>query len=134
MAVKSALTIPVELIKMLNDMRVGEVSPESDKLLRSLARPVKYLDGIAPTELFPMRRMADRSNYLHLDRLAGQLRVFTSQDILGRDEYKDDIHPTDGNRLLDRMIVPKKVKLKVRVIPGYKAWVLLKLVYRSGPK
>lgn len=101
---------------MLNDMRVGHVTPESDQLLRSLARPVQYSDGIGPTELYPVRRMADESNAKHLKLLPGDVIEFESKDTYGRDEYKETIDPTYANHVLGRMIVPQKVKLKVRIL------------------
>ncbi|KAH7327572.1 hypothetical protein B0J17DRAFT_580721 [Rhizoctonia solani] len=51
-----------KLVKMLEHMRIEEVSPVSERLLNTLAREVEYSDGIQPVELFPLRRLADSAN------------------------------------------------------------------------
>jgi hypothetical protein len=103
------------LVNMLNDMRNGEVSEDSARLLRSLARPVKYNDGIVPTEIVPMRWMAEQSNQSHLNRLPGEIVEFSSDDTYGKDEDKEDIDPERAAELLHHMIAPASVQLKVSV-------------------
>jgi len=40
-----------EFVDILNAMRVGEMSDEQIEKLTRLSRPLKYEDGIEPTEL-----------------------------------------------------------------------------------
>lgn len=37
---------------MLNEMRFGELQPETIRAFQSLSRKVQYTDGIEPTELY----------------------------------------------------------------------------------
>lgn len=97
---------------MLNDMRIGKVSEPSARLLRSLARPVVYLDEIIPTEIFPLRRYVDACNKRHLDRLAGEFITFKSRDMFGCDHHGVQIPPSKGRPILDRIVAPV-VQLKV---------------------
>lgn len=48
---------------MLNEMRFGRLSNESIVAFKSLARPLKFNDGIEPTALFPRREDVDRAFY-----------------------------------------------------------------------
>ncbi|QRV74471.1 ATP-dependent DNA helicase PIF1 [Ceratobasidium sp. AG-Ba] len=101
-----------ELVNLLNDMRVGIVSESSAKLLYGLARKRNYTDGVHPTEIFPLRRLADASNKRHMDLLAGQSKIFRSTDELGRDIYNYPITYQRGQLLLEKMI-PQEIELKV---------------------
>ncbi|EGO02746.1 hypothetical protein SERLA73DRAFT_131020 [Serpula lacrymans var. lacrymans S7.3] len=38
-------------VDMLNSMRFGKLDPKSVEAFRKLSRPVKYTDGIGPTQL-----------------------------------------------------------------------------------
>ena len=92
---------------MLNDMRLGVVSEESSKLFYSLARTVDYNDGILPTQIFPLRRLADAANKQQMNLLTGEQIVFNGQDNFGKDVYGKPIAPERGRMLLDKMVMPK---------------------------
>ncbi|KAG8780386.1 hypothetical protein FRC12_023094 [Ceratobasidium sp. 428] len=50
------------LIKMLNDMRIGQVSDETARLITRFARSVKYDDGIEPPEIISRCWLANPAN------------------------------------------------------------------------
>ncbi|KAG8716185.1 hypothetical protein FRC09_015992, partial [Ceratobasidium sp. 395] len=101
------------LIKMLNDMRIGQVSDESAKLITGLARRVEYDDGIEPTEIVPRRWMADSANQRHLRRLPGDRVEFLATDVNGKDEYKEKLSADRAASVLRQMIAPSVVSLKI---------------------
>ncbi|CAE6523538.1 unnamed protein product [Rhizoctonia solani] len=101
-----------QLIDMLNDMRVGRISQNTQHLFQSLSRPVVYPDGITPTEILPLRRQVEAANQSQLDRLAGKLITFTSTDQFFRDAEGKPIRPVYGKTLLDRFI-SYDIQLKV---------------------
>ncbi|KAL5632929.1 hypothetical protein ACGC1H_003427 [Rhizoctonia solani] len=101
------------LVKMLNDARIGVVTDESAQILKALARPVFYDDGIGPTELYPLRYEADSANRRQLMRLPGEARTFYAYDKHGKDDDDNAVNPERAALLFSRMIVPKSLPLKV---------------------
>ncbi|KAF8600723.1 hypothetical protein BDV93DRAFT_258935 [Ceratobasidium sp. AG-I] len=97
---------------MLNDMRLGLVSEASSKLFLSLDRTVEYNDGILPTEIFPLRRLADAANKRQMDLLKGEQIAFKAQDVFGEDLYGKPITPERGIPLLDRKVTTR-IELRV---------------------
>ncbi|ELU39249.1 PIF1 domain-containing protein [Rhizoctonia solani AG-1 IA] len=106
------MNIGTGLVKMLNDARVGIVTDESARLLRSLSRPVHYEDGIGPTELYPRRFEADQANRKQLLALPGERRVYSAYDAYGKGDDGEDIDPERAAKLFAGMIVPKLLPLK----------------------
>ncbi|KAG9104392.1 hypothetical protein FRC06_002946 [Ceratobasidium sp. 370] len=106
------LTKVFQLVDMLNDMRLGVVSEASSKLFYSLSRKVEYNDGIRPTEIFPLRRLADAANKRQMNSLTGEQIVFDGLDELGKDIYGVPVPPQRGKMLLDKMVMPQII-LKV---------------------
>ncbi|KAH7318844.1 hypothetical protein B0J17DRAFT_301489 [Rhizoctonia solani] len=102
-----------KLVKMLNDARAGVVTDESAELLKTLARPVHYEDGIGPTEIYPRRYEADGANRKQLMKLPGEIRTFHAYDRRGKDGDDNSIDPERAALLFSRMIVPKSLPLKV---------------------
>ncbi|CAE6513090.1 unnamed protein product [Rhizoctonia solani] len=100
------------LIDMLNDMRVGRISGDTESLFRSLSRPVVYSDGIRPTEILPLRRQVQTSNQIQLDRLPNKLMTFNASDKFFWDSEGKPMRPVYGKTLLDRFI-PFTIQLKV---------------------
>lgn len=47
----SLLIISAEFVGMLNEMRFGKLTPVCIEKFKSLSRPLKFDDGIVPTEL-----------------------------------------------------------------------------------
>jgi ATP-dependent DNA helicase PIF1 len=93
---------------LLNDLREGVVSPESEILLRELSRELEYDDGIQPTELFPHRVSAEAANRKKMDRLSGETETFTANDTAGNGKSVDE----RLRAILDRM-APTDIKLAV---------------------
>lgn len=70
-------------VKILNEMRSGRVTAESDNTLRSLSRVpelFKTLD-LEPTYLFPLRKDVERHNALKLKSISGQIITFSTLTI-----------------------------------------------------
>lgn len=62
-----------EFIKMLNEVREGRVSDETETKLKALSRePVYPNDGISATHLYPLRSQVDEENQRRLDELPGK--------------------------------------------------------------
>ncbi|CAE6533978.1 unnamed protein product [Rhizoctonia solani] len=112
------------LVKMLEDMRIGEVSPASVRLLNTLSREVEYSDGIKPVELSPLRILADSSNQRQMKMLPGISLVYQAQDSFaefvgrnrsrsrGRSRSRQAMTPERGMLLLDKMAM-LRIELKV---------------------
>lgn len=71
-----------EFARVLNELRVGEVSPATERLFRSLSRPPKLPKGIVPTQLFATRRQVQAANQNALDRLDGTMYEYVCTDWL----------------------------------------------------
>jgi len=67
-------------IRILNEMRKGELSDKSIQCFRALSRELNFGDGIAPTELYPTRQEVERSNATRLAALKTPEMVFKAID------------------------------------------------------
>ncbi|KAI7957706.1 hypothetical protein MJO29_005923 [Puccinia striiformis f. sp. tritici] len=67
-------------VDLLNEIRVGLVSPQTKEIMASLTKPVKYDDGIVPTELYPRKVDVAQANQFHLKNLNQPEKVFECQD------------------------------------------------------
>lgn len=92
---------------MLNEMRFGRLSVQSEMAFKALARPVHYNDDIEPTELFPMRGDVDRSNNARLNALTTDGWSYTSSD---GGAVTD---PVQREKLLSNFMAPQHIALKV---------------------
>lgn len=70
----------LELIEMLNTVRMGRVDATTTRKFTLLARRVVYDDGIGPTELFPTRQEVHRANQARLAQLPGDVEEYIAQD------------------------------------------------------
>jgi ATP-dependent DNA helicase PIF1 len=68
------------LVALLNDVRKGQLSQPSLKLLHSLARPLAMPAGIEPTLLFATNDKVDALNAQRLAQLPGPERVYDAED------------------------------------------------------
>lgn len=93
-----------EFARMLNEMRLGKISPETERAFKALARPLTFSDGVDLAELFPTRAQVDGSNEKRLRDLPGKLVKYEAQDS-GDPQLRD--------RLLVNMMAPKTLDLKV---------------------
>lgn len=69
-----------KFIDMLNDMRNGVVTPESEAEFNRLSRPLKCPEGIVPTELYATRYEVETANNVKLRSLPGESVVYESRD------------------------------------------------------
>jgi len=65
---------------VLNSLRMGVASQTAVATFNALRRPLPAMDGIIPTELFPLRNEVNRANRTKLDALNTALQVYTSKD------------------------------------------------------
>ncbi|KAG9223170.1 hypothetical protein CCMSSC00406_0000141 [Pleurotus cornucopiae] len=102
-----------QFANMLNAMRFGNLKPEIVEVFQGLSRPVEYDDGIMPTELFPTRAEVSNANRTRLDALPGRPLLYPACDIPGTNSNGQPVHFDAMARLLERLVVPKEVILKV---------------------
>ncbi|KAJ7814140.1 hypothetical protein B0H14DRAFT_2376273, partial [Mycena olivaceomarginata] len=101
-------------INLLNAMRFGKI--EDPEPFMALAREVKYTDGIQPTELLSRRDEVELVNNSRLDQLPGDCETYQAMDIAGRNSKNQRVTPEQMEKLLDRLVVPKTIGLKVLFI------------------
>ncbi|PHH84384.1 hypothetical protein CDD83_2022 [Cordyceps sp. RAO-2017] len=89
---------------MLNEMRLGKISQSTEEAFKSLARPLKFDDGVDSAELYPTRAQVDGSNERRLRELPGQLHRY---------EAADSGEPAIRDKLLGNMMAPKSLDLKI---------------------
>lgn len=94
-----------QFIDMLNDMRTGKVSEETDREFRKLTRSLSKVDGIEPAELFCTRWEVDYANNKRLKKLTGQTKVYTSED-------SGSLPPENRQTILNNILAPQKLFLK----------------------
>lgn len=78
---------------MLNEMRLGAMSPNTIQRFNSLTRELKSDDGLRPTELFPLRNQVDEANTRMLARLTGPSKVYTARDRGPQADKMDNMCP-----------------------------------------
>lgn len=93
-----------QFAQMLNEMRLGKISDDTVRAFCALSRPLQFSDGIETTELFPTRLEVERSNNKRLNELPGRPYRFDAQDTG---------HPDIRDRLLQNMMAPKTMELRV---------------------
>lgn len=69
----------LEFIDMLNDMRLGKVTPEAEAKFRALERPLPE-DEIEPAELYSTRSEVEKANNLRLKELPDSVHVYNATD------------------------------------------------------
>ncbi|KAK6348892.1 hypothetical protein TWF730_011372 [Orbilia blumenaviensis] len=65
---------------MLNEMRLGMLSPASIANFKKLNRKLEFDDGLQATELFPTRREVDNANAKQLRGLPGEVYTYAAID------------------------------------------------------
>ncbi|KAN0061700.1 DNA helicase [Thecaphora frezii] len=93
-------------VTMLNEMRFGQLSPETIRSFKALERAPVYEEGIVPTELFPRREEVDRANHERLLALPTKAETFPASD-------GGSLDPTSRERVLQNFIALKSLTLKV---------------------
>ncbi|KZP32385.1 hypothetical protein FIBSPDRAFT_723029, partial [Athelia psychrophila] len=100
-------------VDILNDMRFGKLSDKAVAEFMKLSRPLLYKDGIGPTQLYPTRNEVERANKTQLDRLPGEIEPYVAIDLPGRDSKDRLVSPEVMKTLLERMVTPPRINLKV---------------------
>ena len=90
---------------MLNEMRLGKLSPATIANFRNLQRPLKFEDEVEATELFPTRNEVDNANIGRMQLLSGQVMEFPAVD-----SGVNDL--AIRNKLLANFMAPEKLTLK----------------------
>lgn len=67
--------------KILNEIRYGNISPETEKEIKLLERDIECPQGIVPTYLYPLRSEVKRENEKRLLQLKGQSKFYHSCDM-----------------------------------------------------
>ena len=85
---------------------MGIASQTAVATFNGLRRPLPTIDGIVPTELFPLRNEVDNANKMRLDALMTQSQIYESRDTgSATDERRETI--------LKNMVAQRALKIKV---------------------
>ncbi|KAF7367214.1 ATP-dependent DNA helicase PIF1 [Mycena sanguinolenta] len=98
-------------VTLLNAMRFGKI--ENVEAFTALAREVTYTDGLQPTELLSRREEVERVNNRRLDQLPGNCETYEAMDSRGTNSKGEKVSREQMERLLDRLVAPQSVGLKV---------------------
>ena len=109
----------IEFVKILNDMRLGIISKDSEMVLRGLSRSIDYKDGmnynfnrylcnweigIEATCLFSLRTQVAKSNSIKLGSLPGATKIFNAIDSSSQE--------IDIKKINDNTIAPPVLEIK----------------------
>lgn len=96
----------VEFVDLLNSLRMGVASRAAVATFNGLRRPLPAIDGIVPTELFPLRNEVQNANKMKLDALKTESHIYESRDTgTASDERKATI--------LKNMVAQRVLEIKV---------------------
>ena len=93
-----------EFARMLNEMRLGQISSETERAFKALSRPLKFDDGVDMAQLYPTRAQVESSNASRLRALPGEVMRYDAADSGDR---------VVRDKLLANMMAPKSLELKV---------------------
>lgn len=95
------------LIRMLNALRTGLLTPDIIQEFKALSRQVNYEDGLAPTQLFPLRQQVTEANNTRMRELEGRIFTYNAYDACA---YPDDRAAKQG---LENLMAVSKLELKI---------------------
>ncbi|KAJ6081332.1 hypothetical protein N7499_006206 [Penicillium canescens] len=95
-----------EFAEMLNEMRLGKISPRTIDAFRKLSRPLDFHDSLEATELFPTRAEVEGANSARMGRLSGEMMMFNAVD---SGTIQD---PQHREKLLSNCMAPPLIQLK----------------------
>ena len=98
-----------QFVRILNEMRVCDLSMRSIDVLNTLSRPVQYTDGVEATELYALRQQVHTSNEARLSALEGKLHTFQTSDYVENVDHYDNM----VKRLDTNCLAPRELQLKV---------------------
>lgn len=106
----------LELAEMLDSLRLGRLPPYIRQKFKALERPLRYPDGILPTELYPTRDEVERANRSRLNSLSGESMTFFAKDSYGPEfapgRGGNGKHPGYLESVLDALMCAKVLELK----------------------
>ncbi|KIW90998.1 uncharacterized protein Z519_08781 [Cladophialophora bantiana CBS 173.52] len=94
-----------QFAKMLNEMRLGKMSPATIREFKSLSRPLDFRDELEATELYPRREEVENANQNRMRKLSGQIMTFNAVD-------SGIAEPNTRKALLNNFIAPEVLELK----------------------
>lgn len=94
-----------KFIDMLNEMRNGYVSDETEREFRRLSRPLDCPAGIVPTQLYATRFEVESANNIKLNSLPGKAQMYESRD-------GGSLPPNVRAQMLSNFLAPSKLFLK----------------------
>lgn len=100
-------------VNMLNALRFGSLDSKTINVFKNLSRKVVYPDGIDPTELFSTRKEVDNANFTRLRQLNTELHTYNAREYPGIDSNGEKVTEVKMERLLERLVIPKSIQLKV---------------------
>ena len=80
LSVLRSLTSCPEFVDLLTSLRMGVTSQTTISILNGLSRPLPAIDGIVPTELFPLRNEVNSANKIKLNALKTESATYESRD------------------------------------------------------
>ncbi|KAF3930680.1 hypothetical protein ABW19_dt0208047 [Dactylella cylindrospora] len=92
---------------MLNEMRLGSLSPASIANFKKLNRNLQFDDGLIATELFPTRKEVDNANNKQLRELNTISEAYTAQD------ESAVLDQQQRDKLLSNCMAPQVLELKI---------------------
>jgi ATP-dependent DNA helicase PIF1 len=111
-----------EFAEMLNEMRLGKISPRTIDAFRKLSRPLDFHDSLEATELyvihfdisitqltinrFPTRAEVEGANSARMGRLSGEMMIYNAVD---SGTIQD---PQHREKLLSNCMAPPLIQLK----------------------
>ncbi|KAJ5152194.1 ATP-dependent DNA helicase PIF1 [Penicillium capsulatum] len=95
-----------EFASMLNEMRLGKITPQTIEAFRKLSRPLQFDDELEATELFPTRNEVENANSARMSRLSGEMMTFKAVD---SGTIQD---PQHREKLLSNCMAPQVMNLK----------------------
>ncbi|KAI2951841.1 hypothetical protein CBS147321_1253 [Aspergillus niger] len=95
-----------EFADMLNELRLGKISPRTIDTFKQLSRPLDFHDSLEATELFPTRQEVESANGARMSRLSGETMTFNAVD---SGTIQD---PQFRERLLANCMAPPVIHLK----------------------
>lgn len=102
-----------KFVDMLSATRSGQLEDWHVQEFLKLSRVVEYSDGISPTQLFPLKSQVELCNKTHLDVLPGEIFTYTAMESRGFNMYGERISFDAAGRLLERLVAPREITLKV---------------------
>lgn len=100
-------------IDMLNSLRIGRFTPNMQRMMAILKRPLRETDGVEIVDLFPLRAQAAKVNNGRLEQLAGKPIKYVAKDTRGLYEDGSEIKHKEGKNPLDELNAERCVCLKL---------------------